>query len=130
MFNGNLIARLIKEQRKQVGDMVAYVFGGNSHISKTYFKNRTSIDSKYLEKLSAFFQVPIQDFFLTDEEFENRESQTNVHHITNSTVNINSSPDVLMGVIENQKKMIDQQASEITWLRSQFELLTANLAKQ
>ena len=65
MFNGNLIARLIKEQRKQVGDMVAYVFGGNSHISKTYFKNRTSIDSKYLEKLSAFFQVPIQDFFLT-----------------------------------------------------------------
>ena len=32
MFNGNLIARLIKEQRKQVGDMVAYVFGGNSHI--------------------------------------------------------------------------------------------------
>ncbi len=130
MFNGNLIARLIKEQRKQVGDMVAYVFGGNSHISKTYFKNRTSIDSKYLEKLSAFFQVPIQDFFLTDEEFEDRESQTNVHHITNSTVNINSSPDVLMGVIENQKKMIDQQASEITWLRSQFELLTANLAKQ
>lgn len=130
MFNGNLIARLIKEQRKQVGDMVAYVFGGNSHISKTYFKNRTSIDSKYLEKLSAFFQVPIQDFFLTDEEFEERESQTNVHHITNSTVNINSSPDVLMGVIENQKKMIDQQASEITWLRSQFELLTANLAKQ
>nr|WP_294740977.1 hypothetical protein [Prevotella sp.]DAT31277.1 MAG TPA: putative transposon-related DNA-binding protein [Caudoviricetes sp.] len=130
MFNGNLIARLIKEQRKQVGDMVAYVFGGNSHISKTYFKNRTSIDSKYLEKLSAFFQVPIQDFFLTDEEFEDRESQTNVHHITNSTVNINSSPDVLMGVIENQKKMIDQQASEITWLRSQFELLTASLAKQ
>ncbi len=130
MFNGNLIARLIKEQRKQVGDMVAYVFGGNSHISKTYFKNRTSIDSKYLEKLSAFFQVPIQDFFLTDEEFEERESQTNVHHITNSTVNINSSPDVLMGVIENQKKMIDQQASEITWLRSQFELLTASLAKQ
>lgn len=56
MFNGNLIARLIKEQRKQVGDMVAYVFGGNSHISKTYFKNRTSIDSKYLEKLSAFFK--------------------------------------------------------------------------
>ncbi len=130
MFNGNLIARLIKEQRKQVGDMVAYVFGGNSHISKTYFKNRTSIDSKYLEKLSAFFQVPIQDFFLTDEEFEDRESQTNVHHITNSTVNINSSPDVLMGVIENQKKMIDQQGSEITWLRSQFELLTASLAKQ
>ena len=130
MFNGNLIARLIKEQRKQVGDMVAYVFGGNSHISKTYFKNRTSIDSKYLEKLSAFFQVPIQDFFLTDEEFEERESQTNVHHITNSTVNINSSPDDLMGVIENQKKMIDQQASEITWLRSQFELLTASLAKQ
>ena len=130
MFNGNLIARLIKEQRKQVGDMVAYVFGGNSHISKTYFKNRTSIDSKYLEKLSAFFQVPIQDFFLTDEEFEDRESQTNVHHFTNSTVNINSSPDVLMGVIENQKKMIDQQASEITWLRSQFELLTASLAKQ
>ena len=130
MFNGNLIARLIKEQRKQVGDMVAYVFGGNSHISKTYFKNRTSIDSKYLEKLSAFFQVPIQDFFLTDEEFEDRESQTNVHHITNSTVNINSSPDVLMGVIENQKKMTDQQASEITWLRSQFELLTASLAKQ
>lgn len=130
MFNGNLIARLIKEQRKQVGDMVAYVFGGNSHISKTYFKNKTSIDSKYLEKLSAFFQVPIQDFFLTDEEFEDRESQTNVHHITNSTVNINSSPDVLMGVIENQKKMIDQQASEITWLRSQFELLTASLAKQ
>lgn len=130
MFNGNLIARLIKEQRKLVGDMVAYVFGGNSHISKTYFKNRTSIDSKYLEKLSAFFQVPIQDFFLTDEEFEDRESQTNVHHITNSTVNINSSPDVLMGVIENQKKMIDQQASEITWLRSQFELLTASLAKQ
>lgn len=130
MFNGNLIARLIKEQKKQVGDMVAYVFGGNSHISKTYFKNRTSIDSKYLEKLSAFFQVPIQDFFLTDEEFEDRESQTNVHHITNSTVNINSSPDVLMGVIENQKKMIDQQASEITWLRSQFELLTASLAKQ
>ena len=130
MFNGNLIARLIKEQRKQVGDMVAYVFGGNSHISKTYFKNRTSIDSKYLEKLSAFFQVPIQDFFLTDEEFEDRESQTNVHHITNSTVNINSSPDVLMGVIENQKKMIDQQASEMTWLRSQFELLTASLAKQ
>lgn len=130
MFNGNLITRLIKEQRKQVGDMVAYVFGGNSHISKTYFKNRTSIDSKYLEKLSAFFQVPIQDFFLTDEEFEDRESQTNVHHITNSTVNINSSPDVLMGVIENQKKMIDQQASEITWLRSQFELLTASLAKQ
>lgn len=130
MFNGNLIARLIKEQRKQVGDMVAYVFGGNSHISKTYFTNRTSIDSKYLEKLSAFFQVPIQDFFLTDEEFEDRESQTNVHHITNSTVNINSSPDVLMGVIENQKKMIDQQASEITWLRSQFELLTASLAKQ
>lgn len=130
MFNGNLIARLIKEQRKQVGDMVAYVFGGNSHISKTYFKNRTSIDSKYLEKLSAFFQVPIQDFFLTDEEFEDRESQTNVHHTTNSTVNINSSPDVLMGVIENQKKMIDQQASEITWLRSQFELLTASLAKQ
>ena len=130
MFNGNLIARLIKEQRKQVGDMVAYVFGGNCHISKTYFKNRTSIDSKYLEKLSAFFQVPIQDFFLTDEEFENRESQTNVHHITNSTVNINSSPDVLMGVIENQKMLIDQQASEITWLRSQFELLTANLAKQ
>ncbi len=130
MFNGNLIARLIKEQRKQVGDMVAYVFGGNSHISKTYFKNRTSIDSKYLEKLSAFFQVPIQDFFLTDEEFEDRESQTNVHHITNSTVNINSSPDVLMGVIENQKKMLDQQASEITWLRSQFELLTASLAKQ
>lgn len=130
MFNGNLISRLLKEQRKTVGSMIAFVFGSKSHISTSYFKDRTFIDSRYLEKLSEFFQVPIQDFFLTDEEFDKRDAQTNVHHITNSTVNINSSPDVLMGVIENQKKMLEQQTEQITWLRSQFEQLTKNIAKQ
>ena len=129
MFNGNLISMLLKEQRKQVGEMITFVFGGKSHISKSYFKDRTFIDSRYLEKLSEFFHIPIQDFFLSDEEFKDRESQTNVHHISNSTVNINSSPEILLGVIENQKNMLEQQASEINWLRSQFESLTHNLSK-
>ena len=78
MFNGNLISMLLKEQRKQVGEMITFVFGGKSHISKSYFKDRTFIDSRYLEKLSEFFHIPIQDFFLSDEEFKDRESQTNV----------------------------------------------------
>lgn len=55
MFNGNLISMLLKEQRKQVGEMITFVFGGKSHISKSYFKDRTFIDSRYLEKLSEFF---------------------------------------------------------------------------
>lgn len=95
----------------------------------TYFKDRTYIDSRYLEKLSEFFNVPIGDFFLSMEEFENRKASTNVHHINNSTVNINSSPDVLMGVINNQKAMLDQQADQISWLRSQVEFYTKNFAK-
>lgn len=73
--------------------------------------------------------MPLGDFFLTNEEFENRNSKTNVHHINNSTVNINSSPDVMMGVIDNQKKMLEQQADQIAWLRQQFEKMTANVAK-
>lgn len=129
MFNGNLVKRLMKEQGKTVGSMVAFVFGPTSHLNMSYFKDRTYIDSRYLEKLSEYFNTPIEDFFLTDEEFENRSSKTNVHHINNSTVNINSSPDVLMGVIENQKKMLEQQADQIEWLRSQFERMTANDAK-
>ena len=42
------------------------------------------------------------------------------------SANINA----LLDKCEDPEKMIDQQASEITWLRSQFELLTASLAKQ
>lgn len=129
MFNGNLVKKLIKEQGKTVGSMVAFVFGPTSHLNLSYFKDRTYIDSRYLEKLSEFFNVPLGDFFLTNEEFENRNSKTNVHHINNSTVNINSSPDVLMGVIDNQKKMLEQQADQIAWLRQQFEKMTANVAK-
>lgn len=129
MFNGLIVQKLLKEQRKQVGEMVRFVFGESSHITMTYFKERTYIDSRYLEKLSEFFHVPLGDFFLTLEEFENRNAATNVHHINNSTVNINSSPDVLMGVIDNQKEMLAQQADQITWLRSQLEFFTKNLAK-
>lgn len=129
MFNGLIVQKLLKEQRKQVGEMVKYVFGETSHITMTYFKDRTYIDSRYLEKLSEFFNVPIGDFFLSMEEFENRKASTNVHHINNSTVNINSSPDVLMGVINNQKAMLDQQADQISWLRSQVEFYTKNFAK-
>lgn len=129
MFNGFLVQKLLKEQRKQVGEMVKYVFGESSHITMAYFKDRTYIDSRYLEKLSVFFNVPIEDFFLSTEDFENRNTAGSVHHISNSTVNINSSPDVLMGVIENQKKMLEQQADEIKWLRSQVEFYTRNLTK-
>lgn len=131
MFNGNLVNRLLKEQRKSVGSMVAFVFGKTSHITMAYFKDRPYIDSRYLERLSEFFEVPIEDFFLTDEEFEEKKTEkTNVHHINNSTVNINSSPDVLMGVINNQKAMLDQQAEQIAWLRDQVQLLTKNFVQQ
>ena len=126
MFNGDLVNRLLKEQKKTVGEMVAFVFGKSSHISTSYFKGRTYIDSRYLERLSEYFEVPIEDFFLSNEELEN----TNVHHISNSTVNINSSPDVLMGVINNQKAMLDQQAEQIKWLRDQVQLLTKNIVQQ
>lgn len=105
--------------------MVAFVFGKSSHISTSYFKGRTYIDTRYLERLSEYFEVPIEDFFLSNEEYEDKKSEnTNVHHISNSTVNINSSPDVLMGVINNQKAMLDQQAEQIKWLRDQVQLLT------
>lgn len=131
MFNGNLVKRLLDEQRKAVGEMVAFVFGHSSHISMAYFKDRTYIDSRYLERLSEYFEVPIGDFFLSDEEYEDKKSEkTNVHHISNSTVNINSSPDVLMGVINNQKVMLDQQAEQITWLRNQVQLLTQNFVQR
>lgn len=131
MFNGNLVKRLLDEQRKAVGEMVAFVFGLSSHISMAYFKDRTYIDSRYLERLSEYFEVPIGDFFLSDEEYEDKKSEkTNVHHISNSTVNINSSPDVLMGVINNQKVMLDQQAEQITWLRNQVQLLTQNFVQR
>lgn len=131
MFNGNLVKRLLKEQRKSVGDMVAFVFGQSSHMSMAYFKDRTFIDTRYLERLSEYFKVPLEDFFLTDEEFEEKKTEkTNVHHINNSTVNINSSPDVLMGVINNQKAMLDQQAEQIAWLRDQVQLLTKNFVQQ
>ena len=125
------IYRLLDEQRKAVGEMVAFVFGQSSHISMAYFKDRTYIDSRYLERLSEYFEVPIGDFFLSDEEYEDKKSEkTNVHHISNSTVNINSSPDVLMGVINNQKVMLDQQAEQITWLRNQVQLLTQNFVQR
>lgn len=131
MFNGNLVKRLLDEQRKAVGEMVTFVFGQSSHISMAYFKDRTYIDSRYLERLSEYFEVPIGDFFLSDEEYEDKKSEkTNVHHISNSTVNINSSPDVLMGVINNQKVMLDQQAEQITWLRNQVQLLTQNFVQR
>ena len=35
----------------------------------------------------------------------------------------------MMGVIDNQKKMLEQQADQIAWLRQQFEKMTANVAK-
>lgn len=131
MFNGNLVKRLLDEQRKAVGEMVAFVFGKSSHISMAYFKDRTYIDSRYLERLSEYFEVPIGDFFLSDEDYEDKKTEkTNVHHISNSTVNINSSPDVLMGVINNQKAMLDQQAEQITWLRNQVQLLTQNYVQR
>lgn len=131
MFNGDLVNRLLKEQKKTVGEMVAFVFGQSSHISTTYFKGRTYIDSRYLERLSEYFEVPIEDFFLSNEEYDDKKSEnTNVHHISNSTVNINSSPDVLMGVINNQKEMLDQQAEQIKWLRDQVQLLTKNYVQQ
>ena len=107
MFNGDLVNRLLKEQKKTVGEMVAFVFGQSSHISTTYFKGRTYIDSRYLERLSEFFEVPIEDFFLSNEEYDDKKLEnTNVHHISNSTVNINSSPDVLMGVINKDRKSV------------------------
>lgn len=131
MFNGDLVNRLLKEQKKTVGEMVAFVFGQSSHISMTYFKDRTYIDSRYLERLSEYFEIPIEDFFLSNEEYEDKKlEKTNVHHISNSTVNINSSPDVLMGVINNQKAMLDQQAEQISWLRDQVQLLTKNYVQQ
>lgn len=55
MFNGNLVKKLVKEQGKTVGSMVAFVFGPTSHLNLSYFKDRTYIDSRYLEKLSEFF---------------------------------------------------------------------------
>ena len=91
----------------------------------TYFRDRVHIDSRHIEKLSEFFQVPIQDFFLTEEEFESKRSGTNVHHISNSTVNINSSPELMMSVINSQKALIEQQADQIAWLREQVEKLQA-----
>ena len=131
MFNGNLVTRLLKEQRRTVGEMIGFVFGQSSHISMAYFKDRTYIDSRYLERLSEFFKVPLEDFFLSEEEYEEKKSgKTTVHHVSNSIVNINSSPDVLMGVINNQKAMLDQQAEQITWLRNQVELLTKNFVQQ
>ena len=145
MFNGDLVNRLLKEQKKTVGEMEIgkhtselqtcalpiFVFGQSSHISTSYFKGRTYIDSRYLERLSEYFEVPIEDFFLSNEEYDDKKLEnTNVHHISNSTVNINSSPDVLMGVINNQKAMLDQQAEQIKWLRDQVQLLTKNIVQQ
>ena len=131
MFNGNLVSKLLKEQHKTVGEMICFVFGQSSHISMKYFKDRNYIDTRYLERLSEFFKLPIEDFFLSDEEYEEKKHEkTNVHHISNSIVNVNSSPDVLMGVINNQKAMLDQQAEQITWLRDQVQLLTKNFVQQ
>ena len=70
MFNGNLVDRLRKEQRRSVRSLVEFVFGETTKITMTYFRDRVHIDSRHIEKLSEFFQVPIQDFFLTEEEFE------------------------------------------------------------
>lgn len=125
MFNGNLVDRLRKEQRRSVRSLVEFVFGETTKITMTYFRNRVHIDSRHIEKLSEFFQVPIQDFFLTEEEFESKRSGTNVHHISNSTVNINSSPELMMSVINSQKALIEQQADQIAWLREQVEKLQA-----
>ena len=35
-----------------------------------------------------------------------------------------------MGVINNQKAMLDQQAEQIKWLRDQVQLLTKNFVQQ
>lgn len=126
MFNGNLVIRLRKEQHRSVRSLVSFVFGESSHITMKYFKDKVHIDSRHIEKLSEFFQIPIQDFFLSDEEYESRHSGTNVHHIHNSTVNINSSPELMLRVIESQKALIEQQADQIEWLREQVEKLQSS----
>lgn len=131
MFNGDLVNRLLKEQKKNSRWNGGFCPVQSSHISTSYFKGRTYIDSRYLERLSEYFEVPIEDFFLSNEEYDDKKLEnTNVHHISNSTVNINSSPDVLMGVINNQKAMLDQQAEQIKWLRDQVQLLTKNIVQQ
>ena len=60
MFNGNLVIRLRKEQHRSVRSLVSFVFGESSHITMKYFKDKVHIDSRHIEKLSEFFQIPIQ----------------------------------------------------------------------
>ena len=63
MFNGDLVNRLLKEQKKTVGEMVAFVFGQSSHISSSYFKGRTYIDSRYLIFKNTRYYLSIIEYF-------------------------------------------------------------------
>lgn len=125
MFNGNLVIKLMNERNVHVGEFMKFVFGRKSHTPSTWFKDRVFIDTRYLERLSEYFSIPISDFFLTDEEYKEKQENggKGVHHISNSVVNVNSSPDVMLGIINNQRINLEQNAQEIAWLRNQVETL-------
>jgi len=70
MFNPDVIFHLLDNNAQRRADLVKFLWGTpdtpNNHRSITYFISRQNITSDMLEKLSAFFDVPMEIFFLDD----------------------------------------------------------------
>lgn len=88
MFNPDVIFRLLKESGKSPMDLAKSLWGNDTHTTPAYFRDHPNIRTDMLEKLSVFFDVPMEVFF--DKPFPGTDSNHVVGHHNNvgSTVNI------------------------------------------
>lgn len=121
---GEKIKNLVKSGSKPKEDVASFIGVSVSNLYELYKKN--SVETKYVEKLSEFFDVPIMYFFSDSENLVTKKNNNVVGY--SQGVNIANEGGVKVGecvgvdlyerlLLEKEKQLVAKD-SEIEFLRS------------
>jgi transcriptional regulator with XRE-family HTH domain len=121
---GEKIKNLVKSSSKPKEDVASFIGVSVSNLYELYKKN--SVETKYVEKLSEFFDVPIMYFFSDSENLVTKKNNNVVGY--SQGVNIANEGGVKVGecvgvdlyerlLLEKEKQLVAKD-SEIEFLRS------------
>lgn len=128
-FNYKKLLELHKLSGERSIDFSRAIFGDNSSLGPTYFKGKTEINTRHLEKMVVHYNVPFDYFF---DESQSPQS-SNIGNIVShnrlgvGNLNINNDVKLLQQTITRLEKEISDKDEMINWLRRQCDVLSGLL---
>lgn len=120
VFNGKFVHEYLQQNPRLWRALADILWDGKSQQKKSYFEQKTEVNSSTLFVLHEVTGLPWEYFFIGEGESQPNlnsiDQHIDIHHNSINTLNANTNPEVLLAYIDMAKQLNTEKEKRIATL--------------